>query len=402
MKKKRIIISLISLLLAIVIVVFVRIKTSASTQILISVLSFSEHSLKSPEYLLYDVDIMNLFQDYMNGDVSYEGSAYFSHIKNFNFSSNGSIKGERSCSQRKMSCESQMSVVFEDLGNINLYAQDKTIFLNIPLLEEKPTYAFDTGIDLFRKGPSFTSDIDRKWFHENAGNIVDFLHSIQIEKTGQEYIDEDGTASYEYKMSIPKGEGQFIWDLLGVDAPDKDIVASLYLDRRYHTHRILFNLDDFESGSTLELCGSNLGTMIMTIMLPEQEKAVLTVSRDSTIKHTNSYDASVVYFANNNTDYTLTSHISMEKDEKGVSGKVSDINLSTAHETLLTGYIEGKLEKKDSIPDVFDGVNIDFSAVDSIDWKIIRDDAESFINEVLSNSQKELFVSSLYKKKDFT
>lgn len=50
---------------------------SPRVRLLLSVVHFSETPLKSPEYLLYNIDIMELFRDYGNGDVQISGQAAY-------------------------------------------------------------------------------------------------------------------------------------------------------------------------------------------------------------------------------------------------------------------------------------------------------------------------------------
>lgn len=67
--------------------------------------------------------------------------------------------------------------------------------------------------------PDLTSDIDKTWFKDHMQDIADLTKQISIDQTGKTIEDEDGTVSEEFVITIPQGCGQFIWDLLGIDAP---------------------------------------------------------------------------------------------------------------------------------------------------------------------------------------
>ena len=389
--RKKILSVIVLLLLGALVYVNVYIHENPSAQLLVSVISFSSSTLDNNDYLFYGIDLMDLFQNYMNSDVEYEGSAYFTRVKGFDFTSSGSIKGERSFSQRKMSCESDMNVLWADLGGVNLYAEDETVYMIVPMLDDM-AFAFDTGVDLFRKGPSFTSDVDEQWFKDNAQNILDFLQSIDIDKTGDVYLDEDGEESYEYKMTIPQGQGQFIWDLLGTDGPDYDIVASIYLNKYYQTRRIVFDVSRVMEGTTIELCGDNTSTLIITDELPDNEKATMTIKRNGDVGYTNAFNAELIYEANNGNTYDMTSTITMDYIEDGMDVKISDIALTSGNETLASGHCSGSVKKVTINKDVFADVTTDLSALEPIDWKTIRDDTQGFVNDMISKSKKVLFL----------
>ena len=73
---------------------FVYISKNPRARMLLSVIYFMQDTLKDPAYIAYHIDIMELCQDYFNGDISFEGKAYMNDIKNFNYSSSMDISGE--------------------------------------------------------------------------------------------------------------------------------------------------------------------------------------------------------------------------------------------------------------------------------------------------------------------
>ena len=66
---------------------FVYISKNPRARMLLSVIYFMQDTLKDPAYIAYHIDIMELCQDYFNGDISFEGKAYLNDIKNFKYSS---------------------------------------------------------------------------------------------------------------------------------------------------------------------------------------------------------------------------------------------------------------------------------------------------------------------------
>lgn len=88
---------------------------------LLSVIYFMQDTLKDPAYIAYHIDIMELCQDYFNGDISFEGKAYLNDIKNFKYSSSMDISGERSFAQKKLSIISDMDVLTLNVGEMDFY-----------------------------------------------------------------------------------------------------------------------------------------------------------------------------------------------------------------------------------------------------------------------------------------
>lgn len=51
---------------------FVYISKNPRARMLLSVIYFMQDTLKDPAYIAYHIDIMELCQDYFNGDISFE------------------------------------------------------------------------------------------------------------------------------------------------------------------------------------------------------------------------------------------------------------------------------------------------------------------------------------------
>ena len=54
---------------------FVYISKNPRARMLLSVIYFMQDTLKDPAYIAYHIDIMELCQDYFNGDISFEGKS---------------------------------------------------------------------------------------------------------------------------------------------------------------------------------------------------------------------------------------------------------------------------------------------------------------------------------------
>ena len=117
---------------------------------LLSVIYFMQDTLKDPAYIAYHIDIMELCQDYFNGDISFEGKAYLNDIKNFKYSSSMDISGERSFAQKKLSIISDMDVLTLNVGEMDFYMNPNTVYFMVPMLDNL-SYAMTTSNTYFKK-----------------------------------------------------------------------------------------------------------------------------------------------------------------------------------------------------------------------------------------------------------
>ncbi|MCR5580633.1 MAG: hypothetical protein K6F66_03500 [Pseudobutyrivibrio sp.] len=386
--KKRLGITII-IIFALTIFIKAELDYNPSVRVLASVINFSESTLNSPDYLAYNIDLKDLFINYANADISYSGSAYIKKVKDFPYSISGSIKGQRSVDQQKFSCKSNLNVLVLNVGELDIYAQDDTIYLVAPLLGDI-SYGFDTGDNLFSKAPTLNSDISREWFHNNKANILNFVRSIDIENTGETYTDEDGTLSYEYEITIPQGEGDFIWELLCMDAPDYDITCSLFLDKWNHTRKIVFDLSHDTKGAYLSIYGKHLGTMELYVPLPDDELVVATIKRDGTTTYTNAYTDNITYYASNGDEYAIDYGMLLNYVDNGIKVEATDVTVSKNDTMLAQGYIKGRIRTEEDMGDVFENANADLSDVTVIDWDTIKNDTASFIDDVISKARENV------------
>ncbi|MBO6127870.1 MAG: hypothetical protein J6P79_03110 [Pseudobutyrivibrio sp.] len=387
MKKKIGIILIV--LFAIIVFVKAEISHNPSVKVLASVIDFSESTLKSSDYLAYNIDLKDLFRNYTNSDIRYSGSASIKRVEGFPYSITGSIKGERSLEQKKFSCKADLNVLVLQVGEFDIYAEDSTIYLLAPLLGDI-SYGFDTNENLFPQAPNLNNDINREWFHSNKKNIYNFIKSIQIEETNQTYVDETGTEANEYSITIPAGEGDFIWDLLGMDTPDHDIKCSLYLDKWNHTRKIVFDLSYKKQGQYIAIYGNNLSTLEIYTPLPDGEKAIATIKRDGETTYTNAFTNNISYYSSNGDVYSADFGVLLNYVENGMHMEATNIVVAKNNKSLAEGYIKGTIKTVDDMGDVFENANADLSKVNVINWNTIKNDTASFVDDVIHKARENV------------
>ena len=380
-KKKKIRISILLVLVAVLIIGISVAMRNPRVKLLYSVINFSESTLKNEEYLLYDVDIMEFFSDYANSDTKITGVMGFPEIKGMNATISVDMDAERSFSQKKFASESSLNLLWAEAGQLNLYAQDKTWYISAPILGTDIGYAFPTDVDWFPKMPELTSDIDRAWFRENYSNIVKLMSQIEIEKTDKTIENDDGTESTGYSVTIHKGDGHFIWELLGMEDPDYDVNVIMYLTNHNKFRRMEVDLSDILEGATLTLDGENASTCIFTYELPDNESMELTMTRNSETE--NWIDMTTNYYGNNGKIYQMTAGLNWEEIKNGFKMNLKNIKVTCDDELLARAYFLGKVVKEEATDNLFKDKTDYLNSLEVIQWKTVRDDTESFIQDVL-------------------
>ena len=371
MNKKIIVIVILTVLLVLAVVGMLIVKSNPRVRILSSIIKFSESTLNNKEYLLYDVDIMELFSDYANSDTRITGVMGLPEIKGLDASISIDMEATRSFDQKKFASESSLNLLWIEAGELNMYAQDNTWYLTAPLLGSDIGYAFPTDLDWFPKMPELTSDIDREWFRDNYSNIVELITEIEVEE-----IDNDG-----FLVTIHKGDGHFIWELLGMEDPDYDVKISMYLTKDNNLSRMELDLSDVLEGAFLVLDGENASKCIFTYELPENESMEMVLERKPDA--TNWIDMTITYFGNNDKNYIMTGGLNWEEIKNGFKMNVKGFKLECDDELLARGYFLGKVVKEEASSDVFDGQSDYLNSLEVIQWKTVRDDTEGFIDDVL-------------------
>lgn len=363
---------------------------SPRLRLLLSTVYFSEKTLKDPGYIAYHIDLMDLCRNYLNGDTTVTGRGRLHSVKNLGFSSSMDLQGARSFDQKKLTLHADLDVLWLSVGEMDIYGQEDTLYLVVPMLDDL-SEAFVTGQSLFQKAPDFTSDITPEWFRSHAKDIVTLMRQIQVEETGKLLEDDNGQKNKEYLVTIPKGCGEFIWELLGMEAPDYDVVLSVYLTPSCHLRRIEMDLSNIMEGASLVVDGEDAGTCIFTCELPEEEQMVMTFTRDASITHTNVVEVVARYATNQGKEYRADMYLTIAPGEDACRIKVSDMKLVAGEdETLAEGSFEGEIKKAEGLPDLFAGVQTDLDAVERIEWKELREDTEGFLLDLIEKAKEAM------------
>ncbi len=394
MKKKTLTIIVI-VVVALAIIAKAELTFNPSARLLASIINFSESTLNNPDYLAYNIDLKDLFINYTNADIEYSGNAYIKKLEGFPYSINGTIKGQRSTNQKKFSCKSDLDVLVMDVGSVDFYAKDQTVYLSAPILGGL-TYGFDTDSNLFLEAPDLTNDINHEWFHNNKKNIFNFVRNIDIKKTDVVYVDEDGTKCDELKITIPQGEGKFIWDLLGMDIPDHDINCSVFLDKHNHTRNITFDLSYKTKGAYISISGKNFSTIELLSPLPDNEKVVATIKRNGENNYTNSFVNNITYTTNLGKKYSMDFNMLMNFVDDGIKFEATDVTIKNDDLVLAQGYVNGRVATVENMGDVFENAGVDLSDVEVIDWDTIKNDTASFIDDAISQARENVDIFNIF------
>lgn len=387
-KKKKIILTI---ALGILLVLFVLMSFASKNprvRLFLSTIQFAEYTLKDPSYLLYDIDIMELFHDYSNADTAITGKAGFSKMKKITSSVYLNVDAKRSFTEKRMTSHSTIDILWLEAGDLDFYAENDTVYFVVPLLGDFG-YAFPTGVDLFMKMPDFTSDINQKWFHENMANIIEFMNDIGLEQTGNTLPNLDGSVSDEFVITIPEGCGHFIWELLGMEIPNYDVVVSMYLTPNNQMRQMKIDLSDVMEGAVFIIDGEKSDTLRFTYELPENERVEMTMIRNPA--HTNYMDTTSIYYTNVGTTYTMNSIMTWEKIENGFMIYIKDMNISCDGERLAQGFFKGDVTKLTQKPNVFENKEAYLYSLEKLDWRKVRDDTETFVNNIMDEMYNAVF-----------
>lgn len=384
MKKKPVIVTLIVLLCVTLIggigFTFIRHSKNMRIRMLLSVVHFATGTLKDDAYLLHNIDIMEMFRDYGNGTVSIEGKVGSNKMKGFNASASATVNAVRSFPQKKLRVNSGVHVLWMNIGDMNMYAEKETVYIEVPMLENVDA-AFPTGVNLFMRMPEFTSDINQKWFKDNIGNIIEFTGDMKVTETGNRIIDPDGTVSDEFIITIPEGTGHFIWELLGMKDPEFDVVISQYLTTDNRLRKFVISLDHVLPGGKIVLDGTDCGTLILTYELPDDELAELTIIRDATKPTTMTFHGA--YYTNIDEVYTADGVGTWLLKDEGFELHVQDINVYCDEEWLAEGYFVGDIVPIKENGNLFAGKEDYLYGLEEIDWKTIRNDFDGFVQDIM-------------------
>lgn len=349
-------------------------------RMLLSVVHFAEQTLESPAYLAYDIDICDLIHQYINGEIKISGKAGLLHVPDFDVSMSATLEAVRSFPQKRFAVTALFNVLWLEAGEVEVYAEDETIYLLVPMLDNLEK-AFPTGINLFMKLPDLTSDLNHEWFRDSASDILELMQEIQIEETGNRLVDEDGTESEEFVITIPEGSGQFIWELLGMEEPDYDVTVSVYLTAGNCLRRMTVDLSEVLEGASFMVDGKGVGKAVFTYALPDEEAVEITFLRNPAYHRW--MDIEAAYYANTGETYTVSAALKWEESEKGFSVHVNDILFACDGKSLGEAYFVGEVEPIEETEDVFEGKASWLYGLQETDWRRIRTDAAGLIEEML-------------------
>lgn len=380
-KKKSFTVILCGCLILIILGLFFIVQSLKNPRIklLLSVIYFSEETLKNPSYMLYDIDIMEFIHEYLNSDTLIKGDAQLYDIEGLGFSVSASVEGVRSLPQAESSLNSTLSLLGRDVGDLMLYAKEEDVYVIVPMLDDF-SYAFPTGTDLFLRMPDLTSDLNQKWFHENAKNIIQFSREIDVVETGNTIKTANGRVSNELYITIPEGSGLFIWDLLGMEYPSYDVNVSLYLTDKNRFRRMEIDLKDVLPGAMLIIDEEHAHTGSFYYELPDNEAVALTMVRDG--EHKNKISFLVSYTTNQAVAYSVEGDLYWSELEKYSSIKCKNVTVKKGNKTLATAYFSGELTPLTESPEIFEKAPYHFNTLTKRDWKEIRDDTDSFMQEI--------------------
>ena len=109
-------------------------------------------------------------------------------------------------------------------------------------------------------------------------------------------------------------------------------------------------------------------------------------------KYKNWIDCEMVYITNKGQRYMVTSNMTWNQEEKGFSLKINDLKITNGDKNLAQGFFKGQVVPLDKEPDVFEGREDYLYNLQVLDWRKIREDSESFINEVLAKTSMSVLV----------
>lgn len=310
---------------------------------------FSGTTLRSPDCVFYDIDIMEFLHRYANSDVSYQGELTVSDLKGVGLAVNIPFDGIRSFEQRKMSLNGSLSILRMNLCDMALYAADNTVYVSIPQLEIANGIPVET--DLFVPMPGSDSDSNESWFSRNKQNLKKLSKEVIITPTGNTVTDENKIKSEEFLVTIPAGKGDFIWNSLGLEGPDRDVTVSLFITNTNRLNRLEVDLSHILPGASLTIEGNNASTLFLHYPLSEDENLDLTISRNGSTA--NRFDVIASCQAKDKEDYLITAAVSWKDLETGFDIEFSEGTVSINNELFCHFLFNSSLTPLEHAAKVF-------------------------------------------------
>lgn len=350
---------------------------------------FAMGTLNDNDYIAYDLDVMELCRDYVNGDIEFSGDVIAGDIKGFGYTSSANIRGVRSFQMKQMSVSADAKVLFVDVGEVDVFAKDKTMYMIVPSFDNL-AYSLTTDADLFYKAPMLNGNLDLAWFEENIGNFIDFANDIDIEESGQILQDDDGTVSTEYLITIPKGKGEFIWELLGMDVPTEDINLSMYITRTCKIRRISLDISSVVPNSNLTVDGTSMGNVIFEEMLPDNEKVTVFLSKRGDYRYSNYIDVGIVYNSRDGKLYKGDGVIAYDKGNNGYDLQVKRLKFYEDDALIGQIYFNGNVHPTKCESEPVSAATVPLDSIKNYSWEELRNNFESFINDVTEDVKSKI------------
>lgn len=367
--------------------VFVMLNPRA--KFLAGITRFAVEELNNSNFIGYNLDVMELCRDYVNGDIEFNGDLIASDIEGFGYTSSAIIHGVRSFDKKQMSVKADAKVLFIDVGEVDVYAVDKTMYMIVPSLENL-AYSLTTDADLYAKAPMLNGNLDPSWFRENMSNFIEFANDIDIEESGEKLVDEDGTVSYEYLIKIPKGKGEFIWHLLGMEAPDEDMGLSMYITRGCKIRRISVDIDSIIPDASAIVDGVHMGNVILTMKLPDNEKATVTLVKRGDYLYSNCIDVAFQYDTKDGNIYTGNGVIVYGKNDNGYDIQVKRLKAYKDEALIGQAYINGRVTTTNIDYEPTSDAPIPLDSIKNYEWEELRDNMDQFLKDVTEDVKEKI------------
>ena len=350
---------------------------------------FATGTLSDNDYIGYNLDVMELCREYANGDIEFSGEVIASDIKGFGYTSSAKVHGQRSFDMKELSGTADAKVLFVDVGEVDFYAKDKTMYMIVPSFDNL-AYSLTSDADLFYKAPMLNGNLDFAWFKDNISNFIDFANDIDIRESGQTLEDDDGTFSTEYLITIPKGEGGFIWELLGMDVPTEDINLSMYITRSCKIRRISMDISNILPDTRVIVDGTSMGTVIFEKDLPENEKVTVVLIKRGDYKFSNCIDVAMAYNSRDGKVYKGDGILVYEKGDNGYDIQAKRLKFYEDDALIGQMYFNGNVHPTKIETPPVSTAPIPLDSIKNYSWEELRDNFESFINDVTEDVKSKI------------
>lgn len=377
------------ILAAIIISGFLVVSFNSRAKYLMSVVRLATETLNDSGFIAYNLDLMEICRDYADGDVEFNGDLIASDIEGFGYTSSAVIHGVRSFEKKQMSVKADAKVLFVNVGEVDFYAVDKTMYVIVPSLKNL-AYSLTTDADLYWKAPKLNGNLDAAWFRENAANFIEFAGDIEMEESGVELVDDDGTVSTEYLIKIPKGKGEFIWELLGMDIPDHDIDLSMYITRGCKIRRVSLDIDSIIPDASITIDGLSLGNVTLTKKLPDNEDITVTIVKRGDYLYSNCVDIGFTYNTKDGVKYTGNGSLVYSKADKGYDIQLKRMKAYKDGALIGQVYANGNIFSTSIDYEPVSDSPIPLDSIKNYEWEELRDNMDQFLQDVMEDVKEKI------------